>query len=113
MNADTEPQPAQQPSAPAENAVRPAPVMDVVVPRGEASATEPVVQKEPSAKSANESPNPIIQQEIKKEKVETARAQAVKASKQPGSGVGLAIAGTVIIVLGLASLAVIAYIKTK
>lgn len=49
---------------------------------------------------------PVAQKPLPQPKVK-------KSSKKSGSGVTAAIIGTVVIVLGLAALAVVAYIKTK
>ena len=46
-------------------------------------------------------------------KKEQAKPAAPIKPKQPGNGVGAAIAATVIIVLGLAALATYAYLKTR
>lgn len=77
----------------------PTPVMDVVPPPATPAADKAPAEPAPT----NAAP--------------TAPAPAVKLAKpvtpkQPSDGVGMAIAATVIIVLGLAILAVIAYLKT-
>lgn len=67
------------------------PVMDVVA---------------PEVADTSKSDTKLDEEKLKNTKV-------TKTAKQPGSGVGLAIVATVIIVLGLAALVVYAYLKTK
>ena len=77
----------------------PTPVMDVVPPPAASAADNAPAEAEP-AKAAPIAPTPA------------AKPPKPVVPKQPSDGVGMAIAGTVIIVLGLAILAVIAYLKT-
>jgi hypothetical protein len=70
------------------------------------SATQP----EPDTPEAQQPPVAPIPPP---ENVATQSKKVNKPPKSSGSGVGLAIVATVIIVLGLAALAVVAYIKTK
>jgi len=74
-----------------------APVMDVVAP-------PPAVKTEGEVARASE-PAP--------EDTEHKEVVPPKLKKQPGSGVGLAIVATVIIVLGLAVLATFAFLQSK
>ncbi|MGH7142201.1 MAG: hypothetical protein ACREF5_01860 [Candidatus Saccharimonadales bacterium] len=71
------------------------PVMDVVAPQPLEATKAPVKDE------AQQTPK------------NTKKPSVAKPPKQPGSGVGLAISATVIIVLGLAALMVYAYLKTK
>jgi len=120
MNPNGGQQDDQQHSAAADGATHPAPIMDVVAPRGDThvaaapTTEESAPHQESQDQAANSMPDNSVQNEIKRENIEKAqKAQPIKALKHPGSGVGLAITGTVIIVLGLAALAVYAYIKTR
>jgi hypothetical protein len=100
-------EPPAPPSAGAPNPAAPGPVMDVVPPRPKA---------EPAA-GASPEPMAVAPPEEANSKVQPARQKAApkppKPPKQPGSGVTVAIVATVIIVLGLALLAVYAYLKQK
>lgn len=82
----------------------PAPVMDVVPPPTSASASTP----------AKAEADPIHLSEHKPEAKHTASTQQPKPgpSKQPNNSVTAAIFATVVIVLGLAGLAVFAYLKS-
>jgi hypothetical protein len=84
-----------------------APVMDVRPPQAEAA---PV--REPKAEEA---PKPADDKETKKpEKVKKEKPPKVVTPKKPRQpGVGTAIFASVVIVLGLAALAVYAYLKTQ
>jgi|GEM_PF-1814482 hypothetical protein len=105
-----------------------APVMDVVAPRADMEpladpANEPksamkpeevsTVDRPAQAKPAANSPGKLIQEEINRENVKDAKPQLAKNQSQPGNGVTVAIIATVVIVLGLAALAVFAYMQTK
>jgi hypothetical protein len=82
-------------------------------------ANQPVSQAPASVASVTPRPAPAPAQSALPEtihklssKSETA-ASSKKSAAQPSSGVGLAIFATVVIVVSLAGLAVLAYIKTK
>lgn len=96
MNTDITP-PAPDP-APTIEAPQP-PVMDVQPP-----APAPAPDVPADKQRSKESPEPAKP---------APKAVKPKAPKQPGSGVGFAIAATVVIVLGLAALATYAYLQTK
>lgn len=80
------------------------PVMDVRPPRTEAPEA-PSAGAEQAANDIKSSPQPVA--------AKPAVSKPLKEPKEPGSGVGLAIFATVLIVLGLAVLATYAYIATK
>ncbi|MEO6513687.1 MAG: hypothetical protein ABIR37_03295 [Candidatus Saccharimonadales bacterium] len=110
----TEPTPASAPAAPApvvpeEAAPKPAaPVMDVRPPQAPTAAPANEVQVDPSEKLAEEKDNKNPKK-VKKEK--PPKIVTPKKPRQPG--VGAAIFATVVIVFGLAALAVYAYLKTQ
>ena len=103
MLADMEPHPA--PTGPPAGVDKPTPVMDVVAapppesPRSPETPDTPPKPAEPD-KTHDKPPKPAPP------------PKPPKPPKQPGSGVGLAITATMIIVLGLAALATYAYIQT-
>lgn len=84
--------------------------MDVVVQKAPTAVAEkavPVANQAPAdqtgpPKVAAEKPTPDIRQ-----------AHTSSAAKPPSSGVGLAISATVVIILGLAAMAVYAYLQTQ
>jgi uncharacterized protein HemX len=81
--------------------------MDVVPPRPKAESTAGTLS-EPMAVAPPEEADPKAQPTDQK-----AAPKPPKPPKQPGNGVTVAIVATVIIVLGLALLAVYAYLKQK
>lgn len=112
----------------ADQPASPRPAMDVVPRRiPEQPAAQPGNQAPPShpqpgmpdQSGVRPAPPPEAAADGKPEPQETTQAAPAKEPKkppqpkQPKSGVGLAIAATVIIVLGLAALATYAYIKTR
>jgi hypothetical protein len=110
----------QQQAVPAEVATRPAPIMDVVAPRNDV-VPAPVIEA-PQEEDSNVvaatpapdvSPDKLIQEEIERENSIDTPARPVNTQKHAGNGVMPAIIATVIIVFGLAALAVFAYMQTK
>jgi hypothetical protein len=94
-------QPEQKPIAPA--------VMDIVPPRS--SIAEPLKAAPPDTASApTAQPEKISKRDAKQQKEKTT---VTKAPKTPGNGTGLAVAATIIIVLGLGAMMVYAYFRTK
>ena len=88
------------------------PVMDVVPPPKLAAApatTDGVKTPPPLPDNAA----PAAEKSGEKDKPKQAKPKVTKSPKVPRSGVGLAIAATVIIVLGLAALFVYAYLRTN
>jgi len=103
-------------SAPKPEAPKPAhgPVMDVVAPPPAATAGEDKPHQPPQEDKphATTDEQPATQSDPDKP-VAPPEPQKPVTPKPPHTGVGLAITATVIIVLGLAALAVYAYLKTK
>lgn len=89
-----------------ENKTPAKPVMDVAPPRPPAVHPDPTEEK--SDPSAGVPPKPG-----KPDKSAPKTKRKAGQDKSAGKGVGLAIAATVVIVLGLASMATYAYIKTQ
>lgn len=89
------------------------PVMDVVPPPKPAAAlavpSEGVKTPPPMPADAT----PAAETSGAKEQAKQAKPKVPKPPKTPRSGVGLAIAATVVIVLGLAALFVYAYLRTN
>jgi len=138
MNPTDEPKPVTKPVVP--DSAKPAtPVMDVMPPRPDKpvenvsapaaateaepafieTPTEPELSapKEPPAE-VTEDPDKLIEAEAKPDKKQQqlqklSEPKPVKTPKQASDGVGAAIAATVIIVLGLATLAVYADLQSK
>jgi hypothetical protein len=102
-------EPTAPPPSGAPNPAAPAPVMDVVPPRPKA---EPAVgtSPEPMAIAPPEEVDPKAKPAAQPTD-QKAAPKPPKPPKQPGNGVTVAIVATVIIVFGLALLAVYAYLK--
>jgi len=93
-------EPNQPPNESNPNETNSAPIMDIAPPPVAPSSSTDQALPEPPKQEAE-----IPHEAPKKQKV-------TKPPKQPGSGVGLAIVATVIIVLGLGAIAAYAYIQT-
>lgn len=90
-----------------------APAMDVVAPAGTTAKSEVAVKPAPpeDALDPKEKTEPT---KVEKDKAAAkAKVEKPPAPKKSGSGVGMAIFATILIVFGLAAMATFAYLKTQ
>jgi hypothetical protein len=93
-------------------ATAPAPVMDVVAPPAEKKADTPNAADPVDQLAAADHKSQQASSQDHAEK-SAQKAQPTKRAESTRHGVGLAIAATVIIILGLAALATYAYLQTN